>query len=692
MATKNFRVRNGIEVGPAAGSTNTFTIDGATGNIVTAGTLDVQGGTVTDSTGALQITTASNGNLTLAPNGTGDVILSADTIQVGDNASPATITTQGQASLTINAGNGTGTDVAGSNTIIQAGNGTGTGGSGSIVLRTAPTGSTSSTANTMADVLTLAAGANGAITLDPNGTGNIVLTLANGGNLTNDRNYLRGTVGDVTVLDAGDILGFTNGAGTDYRGILLTNEDDTTKAPGVILRGFTGSASAQPLTRPLFAFERARGTVGSPTALQNNDILGGFAGNGFTTGGWLRDVAAATYFPAVVNLTATENWISNTNVGTNFAVLTMPTATPFTGTNQQATIAANPQVSQIRSDLVNIRDKISNSNYVSMNGTFNFDQPLGVTANMLSTTANAGASVGITTRYRQGFIATGSSISGFTLTVGTVTGGTGPATGQALYGTGVAVGTTITANISGSGSGSTWTVSTSQTTASTTISGFLNTALTVPQSGNKLGNFRFNSNSDTAGTFVLSAQVLAEATENWGPTANGSRITFFANKKLQSWTTGLSSVISASPEDANISSDIITLESSAGTDYAVFNSTSAKFATPVRTTITSATVAKGGTYTPAVTAMNSIILEITAGSGTTTIDVSNLTVASENAVFDIMVYNNSGGSINSNALVIINNGNTALDHSATISNGARAMFEVNCVDIYANAKYAGDAV
>lgn len=141
-----------------------------------------------------------------------------------------------------------------------------------------------------------------------------------------------------------------------------------------------------------------------------------------------------------------------------------------------------------------------------------------------------------------------------------------------------------------------------------------------------------------------------------------------------------------------IKSDTITLESSAGTDYAVLSSTSAKFATPVRTTITSATVAKGGTFTPAVTAMNSIILEVTAGSGTTTIDVSNLTVTGENAVFDIMVYNNSGGTINSNALVILNSGNTALDHGSSISNGARAMFEVNCVDIYANAKYAGDAV
>jgi len=217
-------------------------------------------------------------------------------------------------------------------------------------------------------------------------------------------------------------------------------------------------------------------------------------------------------------------------------------------------------------------------------------------------------------------------------------------------------------------------------------------------SGNRNGTISspINAQPTLAGSSFTSSQIqtktaniTAQCAADWSLTSSPSKLVFA--------TTAVSSVtptttLSLSNSSSTITSDTITLESSAGTDYAVFNSTSAKFATPVRTTITSATVAKGGTYTPAVTAMNSIILEITAGSGTTTIDVSNLTVASENAVFDIMVYNNSGGSINSNALVIINNGNTALDHAATISNGARAMFEVNCVDIYANAKYAGDAV
>ena len=70
------------------------------------------------------------------------------------------------------------------------------------------------------------------------------------------------------------------------------------------------------------------------------------------------------------------------------------------------------------------------------------------------------------------FVATGSSIAGTTLTIGTNTTGTRvPAVGQFISGTGVTAGTRIIANLSGTGSGSTWKVSVSQTVASTTITG-----------------------------------------------------------------------------------------------------------------------------------------------------------------------------------------------------------------------------
>jgi hypothetical protein len=77
----------------------------------------------------------TNIDITLTPKGTGDVNLSADTVQVGDNNVDATITTQGTGDLILNTNSGT-----------NAGN------------------------------ITLADGVNGNITITPNGTGEVSLT------------------------------------------------------------------------------------------------------------------------------------------------------------------------------------------------------------------------------------------------------------------------------------------------------------------------------------------------------------------------------------------------------------------------------------------------------------------------------------------------------------------------------------
>jgi hypothetical protein len=57
------------------------------------------------------ITSTSNGNITLQPNGTGDVILSADTVKIGDTNTDAILTTDGTGDITIstNSGSNSGT-------------------------------------------------------------------------------------------------------------------------------------------------------------------------------------------------------------------------------------------------------------------------------------------------------------------------------------------------------------------------------------------------------------------------------------------------------------------------------------------------------------------------------------------------------------------------------------------------------
>ena len=61
------------------------------------GNLDVNG---------QDIVSTSNADIDIIPNGTGDVNLGADTVQVGDNNADATITTQGTGDLTLNTNNG----------------------------------------------------------------------------------------------------------------------------------------------------------------------------------------------------------------------------------------------------------------------------------------------------------------------------------------------------------------------------------------------------------------------------------------------------------------------------------------------------------------------------------------------------------------------------------------------------------
>ena len=106
--------------------------------------------------------TDTNGNIALTPNGTGDVQLDADTVRVGDSNANATITTNGTGDLILNTNAGTD--------------------SGSI---------------------TIADAANGAITIAPNGTGNVAV-----GNFTFDADQTVGASQDNMVLT------FDNSGGT----------------------------------------------------------------------------------------------------------------------------------------------------------------------------------------------------------------------------------------------------------------------------------------------------------------------------------------------------------------------------------------------------------------------------------------------------------------------------------------------
>lgn len=306
-----------------------------------------------------------------------------------------------------------------------------------------------------------------------------------------------------------------------------------------------------------------------------------------------------------------------------------------------------------------------------------------------------------------------SGVAGTTLTVTAVSSGI-LSVGQQVYGTGVGQLTTITALGTGTGGTGTYTVSVSQATPSTTmVTGpddyTLRGTNTVSVVGSRksgisgrrnkvfandvIGSFQFygtyQDNSTSIATAHRGARITAVADENFAAGNGGTRLEL---NIMKTGTATETTVASLSPTAATLKSDTYTIEDSTGADYLVIDANEALFSKPVRTKITTASIAQGATYTPPANALNSIIVEITAGSGTTTIDVSNLTVAGENGVYDILVYNNSGGSINANGFVIVNGGNTVLDHGSSIANGARAIFEINAIDIYATAQFVTNAV
>ena len=141
------------------------------------GNLDVNG---------QDIVSTSSADIDIIPNGTGDINLGADTVQVGDNDADATLTTQGTGDLILNTNNGTN---AGNITLLDGANGNinlAPNGTGEIVVGAGDTAGdiTSNGAydlivdtngGTNAGSITLTNGANGAITLTPNGTGVVAI-------------------------------------------------------------------------------------------------------------------------------------------------------------------------------------------------------------------------------------------------------------------------------------------------------------------------------------------------------------------------------------------------------------------------------------------------------------------------------------------------------------------------------------
>mgnify|MGYP001335860546 CR=1 FL=1 len=152
--TATFTQGSGASVNVIAGQTSWIYADGlGSGAIVRASISTLLEDTTPQLSGNLDvngqsITSASNGNVVIAPNGTGDVQLDADTVRVGDNNAAANIASNGDNDLILKTGNSTTgsmqiTDGANGN-ITLAPNGTGFVGVPNILFSTTATDTNSS--------------------------------------------------------------------------------------------------------------------------------------------------------------------------------------------------------------------------------------------------------------------------------------------------------------------------------------------------------------------------------------------------------------------------------------------------------------------------------------------------------------------------------------------------------------------
>tara|TARA_R110000868_G_scaffold376756_1_gene641833 strand:- start:214 stop:3096 length:2883 start_codon:yes stop_codon:yes gene_type:complete len=588
-------------------TTGDLLLDSTTGVVKTVGDLTIGGNDIkaSDGTTALSLATTT-GNVTVA----GDLFVAGNEIY----------SSGGNRNLTFS-----GTDVITENDLIVNGNDIkGLGGTTAITLsgaNVAVAGTLDVQGGTITDTtgaLTITSGAtNTNITLDPDGTGSVALTLIDGGNLTNTRNYVKGAIRNSTLANAGEIWALNSNAFTatgssisgttltigtvtsgtivigntivgtgvlsgttitagsglswtvnqsqtvasttitginaPYQGISMDNSLDTTTGPATLLRSYAGATGGGNAARGRIIMEKARGTAASPAAVVSGDLIGSLDATGYTSTGWINDNVTAAV-PLTFLFTAAENWVSNTNLGTTFILNQSPTATTIaSAANNIQTLTINPQTFACRSD-----------SFTWANGKTGTTQTmaLDVSGNL---TVTGDLRVNGNDIRNSGGTAAIVLTSGNTSTV--IRGEDFLVQNPSLvtyfqtYKDG-ANHIVASVNQDRATTGDEFALINFQTLRSTDGINY-----TPTLNGDIIGSFKFNGNANTSTSPGVpagpGAQITATATENWTATANGTRFNFSAIKKGAITDVVL---ISTASDTTTFKSDSFTFQDSAGVD------------------------------------------------------------------------------------------------------------------------------
>ena len=371
MSNEKFKVKFGLAVGDT-----TATIDAATGNIVTAGDLAVNGGDITTTstgtanlfnTGAPDTINIGNSAVTevnLGGTTTGRVqikpntIVGAQTTQNVFNTVATTVNAFG-AATTVSIGANTGTTTVNNDLVADSFSGAGgTFGNVTVGVDTDQTISTT-TGNLILNSVS------GNITMNSNGTLGVTLVPITGYNPNVDfaGNIVKGAIRTGAGESTGDVYSFTGPSGQGT-GISIDNTDKVADRTTLVMRNF-GASLTSGSPRNTIIGEAARGTAASPSNLTNANSLIDILGTGYTSTGWLSDLVNAP--SGIIRLYTSEAWSNGANnVGTGFRVLLQPAATTLTtgGASLQNSFQVSPETSLFRTDTLSLFDKTNNRSYI----------------------------------------------------------------------------------------------------------------------------------------------------------------------------------------------------------------------------------------------------------------------------------------------------------------------------------------
>jgi hypothetical protein len=427
-------------------------------------------------------------------------------------------------------------------------------------------------------------------------------------------------------------------------------------------RYYSGDTTLGTNTTATFVGGAATGTNASPTALASGQVLVSLNADGYATTGWAGSIATGTQtptgvaiLPAQLQFYSREAFADNgTNVtagGTGMRVRLFNAATTLTAANRVNIIDHTTTTATYKAATFNIQPAASTSNYaVFAPTTGSINQDTFTIKNNAATSTQAtfnstGASFGSGSSTYASFTSSSSSIGYVDSTVlldRTTAGTPGVANQKNAF------------TIESRRSDQAGVTNTDQT----------GNAFRVGGTGNFYWTNQIASQYMTGGDHVYTLQAAA------GDQTSGS----------PSWLT----LATFAPTQTILRAGTA---GSGGSTNSIMEITNAQILNnrPYRNAITTATITEGSTYTPAATDNNSISLTINTGSGTTIIDLINLTGQGTGGMYTIMVFNNAATGTPINVRnTRIGAGNLT---THTIPSGERIMVTAYIVGDYATSEH-----